>query len=32
MEAILLLAATTVAAFYFTRHALVKYLEGRDSE
>jgi hypothetical protein len=32
MEGILLLAATFIAATYFTRQSLVKYLEGRDSE
>jgi hypothetical protein len=32
MVGIFLLATTTVAAIYFTRQSLVKYLEGRDSE
>ena len=32
MEGILLLTASVVLAYYFTRQSLVKYLEGRDSE
>jgi hypothetical protein len=32
MEAIFLLAATTVAAIYFTRQAIVKTLEASPNE
>ena len=32
MSELFLLTATVIAAIYFTRRAIVKYLEGRDSE